>query len=237
MDKVANHNYEDSEKWGKVVTKDVDLPAFDRLDLRGVVRLEYTQDSVRSVQVYGNEKAIEAYDLAVKNGELVASLTKSGTNVDENSARITLRVRAPQLLKATCSGASLMAMENFVQQEDLRVVVSGAGDVELTNCTMKNLEVSINGAGKVAFKDVKATEDAELYVSGAGDLAGNLATRDLKIHLSGAGESSLVIDSKDVDVACSGASSLSLTGHCHEINQSESGSSRVHIETLNTDVK
>lgn len=235
MATVTDHNYTDSEEWGKVVTKKLDLSVFDRIDLRGAVRLEYTQDSLCRVEVYGNEKAIEAYEIVVKNGELVATLTKNGSNIDKNSARITLRVAAPQLLKATCSGASQMVVENVEQQDDLRLVVAGAGEVKMTDCILKNLEVSINGAGETAFKEVKVTEDVELLVSGAGELAGDISCRNLKVNLSGAGESFLVIESKDVNVSCAGSTTLSLTGHCNTFSQSSSGTSKVMTETLNID--
>ena len=78
MESVSNHDYQDSEKWGKVVTIDIPTVGFNEIDLSGAVRLEYKQDSIYSVQVYGNEKAIEAYTITSEDNELVASL-KEGT--------------------------------------------------------------------------------------------------------------------------------------------------------------
>ena len=95
IESVSNHDYQDSEKWGKVVTVDLPTLAFHEVETSGAIRLEYTQDSTYSVQVYGNEKAIEAYTITSEDDELVASLKEGTGSINKNTPAITLRITAP----------------------------------------------------------------------------------------------------------------------------------------------
>ena len=50
METAFNHDYQDSEKWGEVVTVDLPTVGFNEVELNGAIRLEYTQDSIYSVK-------------------------------------------------------------------------------------------------------------------------------------------------------------------------------------------
>lgn len=229
MESAFNHDYQDSEKWGKVVTIDLPTLAFQELELSGAIRLEYTQDSTYSVQVYGNEKAIEAYDISSEDNELEASLKEGTGQVTQNTPAITLRVTAPFLTEIKAMGASDVVFKDSISQDkELDVNVSGAGKVKLGQFKAKELDMTISGAGEVQMDDLCCIEDVEITMSGAGSIKGRVECHKLKVKMSGAGTGKLDIYCQQARVTASGAAGITLSGECHDIASVATGSSSVN---------
>lgn len=228
-----NHDYQDSEKWGKVTTVELPALAFHEVELSGAVRLEYTQDSVYSIQVYGNEKAIEAYSIKVDDEELEVTLKDDNGKIDKDTPAITIRISAPYLTEINGSGASEVAyMNNVAQEEELEVKLAGLGIVNFGELKARELGVTVNGAGEVSMTSVDITNDAELRVAGAAHLSGKLAAKKLEIKLTGAASGLLDIQTREADVTCSGASDLTLTGQTGSLELNSGGASSVKKDGL-----
>ena len=233
IESVSNHDYQDSEKWGKVVTVDLPTLAFHEVDLSGVVRLEYTQDSIYSIEVYGNEKAIEAYTITVDEGELEVTLKDGTEKVNSNTPAITVLITAPYLSEIIGSGASeVVCMNSVEQQEELEVNISGVGKFSLGELKIKELDMTINGAGEVQMDELCCTEDVEFKLSGAANIDGKIECRKLKLKMSGAGNGKLDIYCQQVRVSASGAANVTLTGECHDYEAIATGSSSVNRDDL-----
>ena len=214
MESVSNHDYQDSEKWGKVVTIDIPTVGFNEIDLSGAVRLEYKQDSTYSVQVYGNEKAIEAYTITSEDDELVASLKEGTGNVNRNTPAITLRITAPFITEIQAMGASDIILKDSISQD-------------------KELDINIGGAGNVKMDNLCLTENLEVITTGAANLDGNVECHKLKLKMSGAGNGNLDIHSKQARLTLSGAVNVTVSGECHDFAYAVTGSSSVKKEGLN----
>ena len=233
MENAFNHDYKDSEKWGKVVT--VDLPAFSfhEIELSGAVRLEYTQDSTCSVQVYGNEKAIKAYSITSEDEELEVSLKSGSSSVNSNTPAITLRVTAPFLTEVKGMGASdVVFMDSVVQDKELDVNISGAGKLNLGLLKTKELDLTISGAGEVKMDDLSCIEDVEIELSGAANIDGRVECRKLKLKMNGAGDSKLDIHCQQARVSASGSANITLSGECSDFAYTAVGSSTVKKDDL-----
>lgn len=214
IESVSNHDYQDSEKWGKVVTVDLPALAFHEVETSGAIRLEYTQDSTYSVQVYGNEKAIEAYTITSEDEELVASLKEGTGTINKNTPAITLRITAPFITEIQASGASDIILKDSISQD-------------------KELDINIGGAGNVKMDNLSLTENLEVITTGAANLEGRVECRKLKLKMSGAGSSNLDIHSKQARLTLSGAVNVTVSGECHDFAYAATGSSSVKKEGLN----
>lgn len=214
MESVSNHDYQNSEKWGKVVTVDIPTVGFNEIDLSGAVRLEYKQDSIYSVQVYGNEKAIEAYTITSEDEELVASLKEGTGSINKNTPAITLRITAPFITEIQASGASDIILKDSISQN-------------------KELDINIGGAGNVKMDNLCLTENLEVITTGAANLEGRVECRKLKLNMSGAGSGNLDIHSKQARLTLSGAVNVTVKGECHDFAYAATGSSSVKKEGLN----
>ena len=214
MESAFNHDYQDSEKWGKVVTVDIPTLGFSEIELSGAVRVEYTQDSTYSVQIYGNEKAIEAYTITSEDDELVASLKEGTGTINKNTPAITLRITAPFITEIQASGASDIILKDSISQD-------------------KELDINIGGAGNVKMDNLCLTENLEVITTGAANLEGRVECRKLKLKMSGAGSGNLDIHSKQARLTLSGAVNVTVSGECHDFAYAVTGSSSVKKEGLN----
>ena len=214
MESVSNHDYQDSEKWGKVVTRDLPTFALQEVELRGAIRLEYTQDSTYSVQVYGNEKAIEAYTITSEDNELIVSLKENKGSINRNTPAITLRITAPFITEIHAVGASDIIFKDSIAQD-------------------KELDITISGAGNVKIDNLCLTENMEVITTGAANLKGRVECRKLKLKMSGAGSGNLDIHSKQARLSLSGAVNVAVSGECHDFAYTATGSSSVKEDGLN----
>lgn len=233
MESVSNHDYQDSEKWGKVVTVDIPTLGFNEIELSGAVRVEYTQDSTYSVQIYGNEKAIEAYSITSEDNELEASLKEGTGSVNKNTPAITLRITAPFITEIQAMGASEVIFKDSISQDkELDLSISGAGKVNLGTLKTKDLDMTISGAGEVQMNSVSCKDDVEITMNGAANIDGKIECRKLKLKMSGAGNGKLDIHSQQARVAASGAANVTISGECHDFTYTATGSSSVNREGL-----
>ena len=216
IESVSNHDYQDSEKWGKVVTLDIPTLDFQEVELSGAIRLEYKQDSIYSVQVYGNEKAIEAYTITSEDEELVASLKEGTGTINKNTPAITLRITAPFITEIQASGASNIILKDSISQD-------------------KELDINIGGAGNVKMDNLCLTENLEVITTGAANLEGRVECRKLKLKMSGAGNAQLDIHCKQARLSLSGAVNVAVSGECHNFGYIATGSSSVKKDDLNKD--
>ena len=230
---TVNHDYQDSEKWGKVTTIGLPGLAFHEVELTGAVRMEFTQDSIYSIEIYGNEKAIDAYSIKVDDGELNVTLKEGLDKVNNNTPAITIRIAAPYLSEITGSGASEVIFMNSVkQQEGLEVNIVGVGKFSLGELKTKELDMTVSGAGEVQMDELCCTEDVEFKLSGAANIDGKIECRKLKLKMSGAGSGKLDIYCQQVRVSASGATNVTLTGECHDYEALATGSSSVNHDDL-----
>ncbi len=234
MENAFNHNYEDSEKWGKVVTIDLPTLGFHEIELGGAVRLEYTQDSIYSLQVYGNKKAIDAYSISSEDEELEASLKEGTSSVNKNTPAITLRVTAPFITEIKSMGASeILFMDSVCQDKGLDIEISGAGKLKIGELKASKLDMTISGAGEVQMNSLVCKDNVELGLNGAANIDGRIECGKLKLKMNGAGNGKLDIHCRQARVSASGAANVTLSGECKDFSYTAVGSSKVKDDDLN----
>ncbi|MDE5560524.1 MAG: DUF2807 domain-containing protein [Bacteroidaceae bacterium] len=234
--KTSNHDYQDSEKWGKVTAIKLPSRTFHEVELSGTVRMEYTQSKTCSIEVYGNEKAIDAYSIRVDDGELKVTYKENGNKEGTNTYNIppvTIRIAAPYLSEITGAGAlEVVFMKGVEQEKELEVNLSGAGTISIGAFKAPDLEMNISGAGKVTLGDVRLTGNADLNVAGARTVAGKITSGKMRLELTGAVNGELEIHAKQANVIVSGASHLILSGKTDRLEQSSQGVSYIKTDNL-----
>ena len=233
MEQVMDYDYEDSEKWGPVVTRDLQLGDFTRLHSHGSVRLEVTQDTVCRLQVYGNEKSIEAYTIKVEDGTLNAEHKGNNDQITKNTPRITLLVSLPLLEYIHVHGAGNIDLKNPMRQNTpLRIEVSGAGDIDIEDLEVPSLQVAVSGAGDIDIERAKCERDVTLSVSGAGDMDVNVECQNLDATVSGAGDMELTVLCDVLNATVSGAGDMELKGQTRKLIKSAGRATTVDIDEL-----
>lgn len=216
---AMSFDFKDSEQWGKVISKNLELSPFTELDASGVVKVILVQDTTTSVRVEGNEKCVESYNIEVRRGELKVSLKNDDGKVSGDTPAIALYVAVPSLSKAEFRGGSEFHIQgNFAQDIDMDIDVSGAGNVKIDTLSVRNLDVEISGAADITMAQVEAVEDVEMEISGAGDVRANTFSKNLRIEMGG---------------ACNAV----LTGECTKLIAEENGASNLDFSGLKRNVK
>lgn len=216
---VMSFDYKDSEEWGSVVTRDLDLPAFHAIDATGAINVILVQDSTSSVQVCGNEKCIDSYTIEVHRGELNVKLKEDCGNINKNTPSITLRVTSPVMNEVDFSGASDFHIQgSMVQSSEMDITVSGAGKVVVDTLFVSDLEMKLSGAADISIAKAVVEEDAEFEINGAGNLTANIFSKFLRIELNGAGKAVL-------------------TGECERLVADQNAASDVDFSGLKRNVK
>ena len=218
-----DHNYVDSKELGKVVEKTIEVGEFTGVNVSGAVQviLLQSQDSLfYSVTARGNEKCLEAYNIYVKDGKLIAQQKHDTSKITGmivgESPRITLTVSVPRLNDVELSGACILRQNStFHQRQCFFVHASGASEVRFADFETDMLIMNLSGASEVDMEKVNCIGGLQIDASGAADIDGNITSQTLVASVSGAGDVDLYIDcSSDVSIHASGAADIELRGRC-----------------------
>lgn len=184
--------------------------AFDRVVVTGQARIELSQGDKDQVTVVGDAEAARGIVMDVtRRGELLVST--EGDWKFWSSTPVLLRVQMREIRQLTISGMSDIVAPRAIRAEDLRVVISGKGDVRMPNLTARQLRFDISGAGDADLGG--AVDELVLQVSGAGRVsAGKLRAKDANVRVSGAGNSDLWV-TDELNVVVSGPANVSYWGN------------------------
>ena len=233
LEEVLDHDYKDSEELGPVVTRDIESGDFTKIITHGAVKVEVAQDSVCRLQVFGNEKSIENYDIVVEDGVLRADKKGDSDKVDRNTPRITLRLSLPVLNNIQANGAGDIDLNGRIcQAEPLEIEINGAGDIDIENLEATELKVEISGAGDMDIERVKCSGDTRFNVKGAGDVEANVECRELEAEVSGAGDMDLTVQCDILRASVNGAGEMTLKGRTRKLYKSANRAVNVDTEAL-----
>lgn len=218
-----DHNYVDSKELGKVVEKTIETGEFTGINVSGAVQviLLQSEDSLfYSVTARGNEKCLEAYNIYVQDGKLIAQQKHNLGKIGGDAPRITLTVSVPRLDDVELSGACILRQNStFHQRQCFFVHASGASEVRFADFETDMLILNLSGAGDVDMEKVNCIGGLEIDASGAADINGNITSQTFVANVSGAADVDLCINcSSDVSIHASGAADIELRGQCQNLH-------------------
>jgi len=206
---------------GTLVTKDLPLQSFDKIEAGGAIHLDVTQGKTYSVSVTADDNLWQYADVQIENNTLHLALKGGSFGNTHVSAKIVL----PHLSGVDISGASSGMLHGIDEpKDDLKIQVTGASKVE-GDVTAKKLSLDVSGASSAGLKghadaltiDASGASHAELR---------DLAAGEVRVHASGASEVK-VNASSQLDFDVSGASHLSYAGQPLLHSAQTSGASSV----------
>ncbi len=226
-------SYRDSDKWGKVTTKPIDTGTDDitSITVDGSADVDIEQAESISIEVEGNEKAIDGHAIEIKDDELYVYNRKDQKY--KNCPSIKIKIKAPNINKVTINGAGDVDIEkDYTIDNTLNVTINGAGDVEAESLTCENMNITIHGAGDMNAKKVKCKNAAEIQVSGAGDIKADIEANSINASISGAGDANLKVDCNNLYASVSGTGDIVLKGKCINFKKHESAKGSIDSRSL-----
>jgi len=206
---------------GEPVSQTRDVSGFDRIEIKGVFDLYLTQGKDFNLRIEAEQDVLEKIISEVKDGRLILSEKENKIKIGvlrpkTRKAYITF----PELKELCIKGAADVNGQNAIKAGDFRLIISGAGNVNMT-LDATDLEAMVSGAGDIRLKG--AAENTTISITGAGDIEGfDLSSQKATVSISGAGDCKLSVE-KELAVNITGIGNMSYRGNPKMMSKNVTG--------------
>ncbi len=171
---------------GESVTVTRDVPAFNKIEVRGAADLTVDADASQSVELTTDKAYLERVFTTVEDGVLIIDITEKGEGrrINWDGADLDLTIGMPVFEGLSVMGAADATISD-IKGGPVNLSINGAGDVSLQG-TCDAFSMTINGAGDVDAEDLICAE-VSATINGAGE-AEIHATRSVTANVNGVGE-------------------------------------------------
>jgi len=192
------------------------------LQFFGDIRLE--QGERDSLAIEADEDLLSRLKSEIQGRRLVIGLRSWLDWVIPPSVRpVHYRISMREIHALSISGAGTL-FAPAIRTDQLRLEISGSGEVNIQHLECETLSILVTGAGKMELAGRAARQ--EIQISGAGTYhAGDLESDEASVRISGSGEVS-INPGKILKVSISGSGQVSYKGQ-PAITQSITGAGKV----------
>ncbi len=179
---------------------------FDRIDISGHFDVYLKKGDKVALRVEAREMDLDEITTKVSGSTLRIESTRRNFR---NGQKGIIYVTFTSLRDIDMSGAGNIIGESVISGEDLKVELSGAGNVEI-EVDVRNLDLDLSGAG--SFEVEGKAKTAEVNISGAGNFRGfKLTAEEVEVRMSGVGKAQ-VYASEYLDAEANGVGSVRYRG-------------------------
>ena len=217
---------------GEVITEKKDFTNFTTLDISSAFEVDITQSSTYSVVIKADEDLFDYIEVTQTGSKLKIYLSPHHIFTDFTLGKRVLKaeISMASLHELEISGASKGTVTGFKSASPLKLNVSGATSLKLTDIAAGDTDCEVSGASKLTgnltagYADFNVNgassmdlsgvaNDMELEVSGASRAElEEFRVRNVDVNLSGASETTVYV-SETLDIEVSGASRLYFVGN------------------------
>ncbi|WP_179213365.1 head GIN domain-containing protein [Ekhidna lutea] len=205
--------------------RSVDVGSFTELSLGIPAKLYIKQGSNDQIQIECDDDLFDEIEFEMKGDRLV--IQKEGKwNWKDGWSRsdITIYVTMREIEGLGVSGSGYIESDGTLSTEDMRLSVSGSGDMEL-DVESEEMDLRISGSGSIRLNG-KANE-AEAKISGSGKIkAEDLEVKVFQASISGSG-SCYITATEEIEAKISGSGSIYYNGDPKRVISDSSGSGKV----------
>ena len=213
-----------------VVTKKFKVANFKSIELGSAFEVHVHKGNVHAVTVTGQEKDIEDIEVSTSAGKLeigyeFKSKSKWNWGWNNNRSKVVINITLPRLESGEFTGACKVDLVGFTNEEEMRLLFSGAAKGSAEGLRTDKLKIELSGASdcKIAGQSDYLKVDA----SGASHLkALEFLSRHVDVEASGASSAQVHVQ-KSLQVDASGASHVKYKGS-PIINKDLSGAASLH---------
>lgn len=191
---------------GDTETRTIELDPFRKITLDIHADVYLTQGPKQAVRIEGRSNILDA---------LNTSITNNGWNITSdqclrNTGDIKIYITLPKIDRIALSASGAILGENLIQSQELEIVISGSGHIEL-NVEATKINGELSGSGNINLTGI--SQDLAFGISGAGNInAFDLETNNTAISISGSGRSNLHV-SNHLKARVSGSGNIYYRGN------------------------
>jgi hypothetical protein len=184
---------------GYVVSRDLYVPAFDKVHLNGSGNVFITQGNSYRVVVETDENLFDEIETDVHNGLWEIEFYECVQDISVFNVYITV----PNLFEAVINGSGLLRSENVIIEPELHLAINGSGDIDfafdgdaITTTVAGSGEIFLEGQAHILDHQVQGWCDLQAY---------NLISDKVYVDISGSGKTEVTaLDLLDVIISGSG---------------------------------
>lgn len=226
----------DGELRDGLITVSQPIAEFSEIEASGAMVIAYRQAPSDSVRIEGAANLVSRVVVDQDGDRLRLRMKEGRVSMSDAGPKLVVYVSSENLSSVRLSGANKLKISEPVSVPELHLDVTGAGDVDVEDLTVKDrLRVDLSGAGNLDIDNAVAGE-VDLRMSGAGDIDGNFKNASsVNIEVSGAGDADLSLaDCGDVRCHVSGAADVKLKGTARRLDCDKSGAADIDYDSLKT---
>lgn len=194
---------------GELVTEDRDLDKFTSIDLQMSADVIIEQGDEYRAEVKASDNIVDMILTKVSGNELNIRLPR-GECIRGNSD-IVVTVTAPYIDEIKVSGSGDISNKDGWKTDDLKLDVTGSGEIILTDLEVDNYDIDITGSGAIELTGDDA-ETGKIQISGSGDAdIMDLQVEDCEIDITGSGSAKVAVE-ETLDVRISGSGDVIYSG-------------------------
>lgn len=183
--------------------------AFDRLELAGAARVLLVQGERDQAFISGDEEVQKNVEVELADRQLI--IRPSGGWKIWRSGKLFVQVEMRELRQLSVSGASDVHAPGPLRADQLKLSISGAGNVRLDQLQARQLVFAISGAGDGQLGG--RVDDMTLQISGKGKvIAERMQAQKARVNVSGLGNVVLWV-TDDLAAHISGVGSVDYYGN------------------------
>lgn len=208
---------------GNVTTKTVNTSSYDAIEGVGSMDIHLQRGTEGNITVTTDDNLHGYIIIEVKDNKLVLK-TKKNTNLKTNKG-IHVNVPFQDISKVSMVGSGDIDSEDTVKADNLKVYVTGSGDIVL-DVETNTLKAKVTGSGDIELNGT--TRDLEVSVTGSGDFSGfGLSAQNTKASVSGSGDIKVVAKSS-IKARVAGSGDIIYKGNPEHSDTKASGSGDIN---------
>jgi hypothetical protein len=205
---------------GVIITEEVDVKAFDKIEIKGAGTVYYQQSDIHSLTIVTDDNILPYLTTDIKGDELILGFDKALIN----PSKLDYYISSPDIHSFKIAGSGDVITEKIITTDELKVWISGSGDAKMDLKAAK-LEIKVSGSGDISTSGF--VQELDMRINGSGSLdAYNTIIEKAKVNISGSGSASLHV-TQNLRAKVSGSGNVEYKGN-PKVNTNISGSGSVN---------
>ncbi len=205
---------------GEVTKKTFNTGNYDSISVSGSMDVILVPGTEGKITVEAESNIMEYLRIEVDGDKLIIG-TKKNTNINPKRA-IKVTVPVKSIDYASVSGSGEIMSDMTLKSRNMRLKVSGSGDINL-DIETETLKASVTGSGDMVLTG--RAENLEASVTGSGDLkTTGLKANNVEAKVTGSGDIAVYVNGGDFKARVTGSGDIRYKGNTSNVDKKVTGS-------------
>ena len=212
---------------GSLITQKREVGAFSKISLEAFGNVTFVQGTTPGITVETYQNVADLIETVVEGSTLRVRQKKDRFNqyYDFDNVKLNVVITNPTCDEISLSGSLNFATNGKITSPDLRINLSGSGNMNFDGIQCNKTTIYLSGSGEITSKG--SSDIVDIVLSGSGNVIFNdLQTRSTKIKISGSGNVECNA-TESYDFKISGSGSIGYKKSTASVNSKVSGSGSI----------